>query len=456
MKDLTIDVDTYKQLKRAFMGGFTHANANYSGKLLKDVSSIDFTSSYPTVMVAEQFPMSRFKEVDIPDMDAFDRCRALYAMVFDLKLTGVKCKIKQETYLSESKCITISKPIINNGRVVQADELTTTITDVDFTIMEKVYSWETISLSNVRIARKNYLPKSIIKAILDLYQDKTILKDVKGSEVEYMLSKGMLNSIYGMSVTDIVKDNSIYTDKWEVEPVNVQDEINNYNESKTRFLYYAWGLWVTAYARRNLWLGIIAVGDDYIYSDTDSLKLFNYDDHLPYIQWYNQQIVDKMGLMCDYYKFDKDLLSPKTQDGKTKMLGVWDFEGKYPKFKTLGAKRYIYEDKGKLKITVAGLSKQNGKDYMFDKCDGDINKVFDMFTDELYIPADNTGKMTHTYIDDEMKFKITDHTGKEATVNPLTGVHLGKCDFTLSIAQQYKDFMSKLSTGYIYKGATYQ
>jgi len=82
--------------------------------------------------------------------------------------------------------------------------------------------------------------------------------------------------------------------------------------------------------------------------------------------------------------------------------------------------------------------------------------VFDMFTDELYIPADNTGKMTHTYIDDEMKFKITDHTGKEATVNPLTGVHLGKCDFTLSIAQQYKDFMSKLSTGYIYKGATYQ
>jgi len=456
MKDLTLDVDTYKQLKRAFMGGFTHANANYSGKLLKDVSSIDFTSSYPTVMVAEQFPMSRFKEVDIPDMDAFDRCRALYAMVFDLKLTGVKCKIKQETYLSESKCITILKPIINNGRVVQAAELTTTITDVDFTIMEKVYSWETISLSNVRIARKNYLPKSIIKSILDLYQDKTILKDVKGSEVEYMLSKGMLNSIYGMSVTDIVKDNSIYTDKWEVEPVNVQDEINNYNESKTRFLYYAWGLWVTAYARRNLWLGIIAVGDDYIYSDTDSLKLFNYDDHLPYIQWYNQQIVDKMRLMCDYYKFDKDLLSPKTQDGKTKMLGVWDFEGKYPKFKTLGAKRYIYEDKGKLKITVAGLSKQNGKDYMFDKCDGDINKVFDMFTDELYIPADNTGKMTHTYIDDEMKFKITDHTGKEATVNPLTGVHLGKCDFTLSIAQQYKDFMSKLSTGYIYKGATYQ
>ncbi|WP_442514418.1 hypothetical protein, partial [Pseudomonas promysalinigenes] len=61
MDDLTIDKDTYIQLKRAFMGGFTHANANYSNKVLTDVSSVDFTSSYPSVMISEQFPMSRFK-----------------------------------------------------------------------------------------------------------------------------------------------------------------------------------------------------------------------------------------------------------------------------------------------------------------------------------------------------------------------------------------------------------
>ena len=34
------------------------------------------------------------------------------------------------------------------------------------------------------------------------------------------------------------------------------------------------------------------------------------------------------------------------------------FEGKYTRFKTLGAKRYLYEEDGELYLTVAGLSKE--------------------------------------------------------------------------------------------------
>ncbi|NMA75466.1 MAG: hypothetical protein GX963_15245, partial [Bacteroidales bacterium] len=59
MEDLTLTPEVYKMLVRAFMGGFTHANANYVGKVLEDVTSIDFNSSYPAVMLAEQFPMSK-------------------------------------------------------------------------------------------------------------------------------------------------------------------------------------------------------------------------------------------------------------------------------------------------------------------------------------------------------------------------------------------------------------
>lgn len=452
MNDLTIDAPTYIQLKRAFMGGFTHANANYSGKVLNDVSSIDFTSSYPSVMVAEKFPMSRFRHVQFKSMAELEKYCSIHAVVFDVKLTGVTSKLKQETYLSESKCFNLSGAVLDNGRVVQAESLVTTLTDVDYQILKQVYNWETIAVSNAKFAYKNYLPKSIIKSILDLYQDKTVLKDVEGMEVEYLLSKGMLNSIYGMSVTDIVKDRSIFNGSWGTEPVSIEEEIEKYNTSKNRFLYYAWGLWVTAYARRNLWTGIVAVGDDYVYSDTDSLKLLNYDKHKGYIKWFDDAIISKMNAMCDYYKFDKKLLSPKTKDGKVKTLGIWDFEGTYQQFKTLGAKRYLVNENGKLQLTVAGLSKQNGVKYLIEQAGGDINKVFELFSDNLYVPASKTGKMTHTYIDEPMQFVCEDYQGNSTIIKTLSGVHLESCDFTLSIAEQYRQFLQNLSKGYIYTG----
>lgn len=457
MSDLTLDTPTYIQLKRSFMGGFTHANANYSGQLLNDVTSIDFTSSYPSVMVSEMFPMSRFKSTQVTSLSQLDDMCSKYAVVFDAMFKDVTPNMSQENYISESKCINLKNPVINNGRVSSAEELSTTITEVDYDIMKQSYTWESLSVSNVRFAHKAYLPKPIIASILKLYQGKTELKDVVGSEIEYMHSKGMLNSIYGMCVTDVVKDQATYdNEEWKVEKPNVGETILEYNESKNRFLFYAWGVWVTAYARRNLWTGINAVGDDYIYSDTDSLKMFNYDKHQPYIKWFNAQIVAKMEAMCDEYGFDKTLLKPKTKDGVEKVLGVWDYEGTYPNFKTLGAKRYLVESKGRLALTVAGLSKRNGVDYMLEVSGGDFLKVFELFNDELFIPAEKTGKMTHTYIDQEITLDVVDYLGEKTTVNVLSGIHLEKCEFTLSLSEKYLSFLKQVSQGYIFNGTKYQ
>lgn len=453
MNDLTLDENIYTQLKRAFMGGFTHANSNMVGKVLNDVSSIDFTSSYPYVMVSDKFPMSRFKPYEPKTINDFTKDCDEYAIVFDIKLTGITPKITQENYLSTSKCHELQNPIVNNGRVNSADLLTATLTNVDFKIMAACYNWETISISNAFYAHLGYLPKPIITSILNLYQDKTELKDVEGFEVEYLLSKGMLNSIYGMSVTDVVKDETFYEgDTWYKETPYIPEKIDEYNNSRNRFLYYAWGIWVTAYARLNLWTGILAVKDDYIYSDTDSLKLLNHDKHIPYIEWYNKKAVSKLHAMADYYNIDRNLFAPKTIKGIQKPLGVWDFEGCYSRFKTLGAKRYLVEENEKLTLTVAGLSKQNGVKYMIKKANGDNTKVFEMFDNSLYIPVDETGKMTHTYIDEPQTLKVKDYKGNSKTVHTLSGVHLEPCDFTLSISTQFNDFLKNLSNGYIFKG----
>lgn len=452
MTDLTLDKATYIQLKRAFMGGFTHSNPNHTGKTLENVSSIDLTSSYPTVMLADKFPMSRAKELKITKVEELKKAMSLYCLVFDLKLEGLRNTLKYESYISESKCFKMVKPVINNGRVYDAEMIQTTITDVDFNIIEKVYEWDKISIANVRGFVKAYLPKSIIESILNLYQDKTTLKGVEGKEVEYLLSKGMLNSVYGMCVTDVVKDEHVFNDTWGIERVDVDEKIDEYNKSKNRFLFYPWGIWVTAYARRNLWTAILNIGDDYIYSDTDSIKMLNFDSHKEYVEKYNKHIGKKLADMMEHYKLNVELLAPKTIQGKAKPLGIWEFEGNYSHFKTLGAKRYLVKENGEFHLTVAGLSKKNGINHMVNICGGDTEQVFNIFNDDLYIPANKTGKMTHTYIDTEKEMFVVDYDGVQERVLTLSGIHLEPCDFTLSISEQYDQFLRAISSGYIFTG----
>ena len=255
-----------------------------------------------------------------------------------------------------------------------------------------------------------------------------------------------------MTVTDVVKNEITYDEEWGIETVSTEEEIEKYNTKKSRFLFYPWGVWVTAYARRNLWLGILSFKEDYIYSDTDSIKFFNYKEHIDFINGYNKMVIDKQLKTLNYYNLNPNLLSPKTVKGESKPLGVWDFEGYYTRFKTLGAKRYLVEEEGNLYLTVAGLSKMNGINYMIEQCNNDFTKVFDMFTDDLKIPKENTGKNTHTYIDNEITEMITDYQGNVENITSLSGVHLEPTGFSLSISDYFVKFYTMLQNGYTIKG----
>lgn len=458
MQELNLNTDEYLMLKRCFMGGFTHASMLYSGELLTDVASIDFTSSYPYVMLSEKFPMSKPVKVKPTKEDFLHWVNSDdVGLMFVARFKGLQSKLSFETYLSESKCSVLENPIINNGRVFKADTVETTITDIDFKIMYQCYTWESIEIANVYKFYMQYLPKAILLAIIELYENKTTLKDVSGKEVEYLLSKGMLNSVYGMCVTDIVRDKISYEDEWNIEKFTdemMSEQIGKYNESSNRFLYYPWGVWVTAYARKNLWNGIIEMGTDYVYSDTDSVKFLNYENHIDYITRYNEDVERKLKKMCEFRQIEFERLKPKNIKGVEKMIGVWDYDGTYTHFKTLGAKRYLVRSQkdGKLHLTVAGLSKQNGVEYMLRVCNNDYMKVFDSFNDDLYIPANETGKNTHTYIDESITATITDYQNNTVEITALSGVHLSPCEFTLSISKQYNKFLRDLRNGYLFTG----
>lgn len=456
MQKMTLTKEVYLALKRAFQGGFTHANAFYSGSEIDNVSSFDFTSSYPYVMIAFKYPMRSAFKIDSKNIKGYKDLKYYveeFNCLMDIRLKNVVSKSLfgeiKDNFISVSKCMELKNPVIDNGRIVTADEFIITITEVDFWIICQAYKFK-FEILNFYVFEKNYLPSNFIKAILKLYADKTELKGVEGKEIEYLRSKGMLNSCYGMSVTDIVRNSSVYDNyenDWIKDEKNIEDEIEKYNVKKDRFLFYAWGVWVTAYARYNLFNAILQLKNDYVYSDTDSVKFINLNKNQYIFDNYNKSVKEKLLQVSRELNIPIEQFKPKTIKGVKKMLGVFDYEGTFKKFKTLGAKRYMYlDDKNELHITVAGLSKKASK-YLIEKYG--IKKAFTMFRKGMIIPAEYAGRMTHIYLDGkdengvdfEYTGVVTDYNGVACEYREKSAIHLEKASFELSIAEEYENFI---------------
>ena len=446
---LRLTPEEYNLLRRAFQGGYTHASIRWINKIIRGViDSFDFTSSYPYVLISEMYPVSSGRLVNVTSLDALNYYLDKYCCVFDIEFTDLQPKVLNESYIPVYKCTELEGEITNNGRLYGADKCALAITNVDFDIIKQCYTWSGIKVNNFMIYQKGYLPKEIIDSILTLYENKTMLKGVAGKEEEYQHSKALLNAIYGMFCMAIDKD--VYTfdnvKGWYKDPCDLNKAINKYNKSKQRFSFYPWALFCTAYARRNLWSGILAFGDDYIYSDTDSIKCVNASDHLDYINRYNTMVKDKLSAMCNHYNFDISRCKPKTVKGIEKIIGVWDWETKgesYTAFKTLGAKRYMYEQYEDIHITIAGVGKKKGSEYLssFEN----FTDPFNLFSEGLTFPANATGKLTHYYIDDYIDFTMCDYLGNIKECRALSGVYLEPTEYNLSIDSAYKDFILKMN-----------
>lgn len=448
---LTITEDVYLACKRALQGGFVHSNPNYTGTVVSNAYGIDLSSAYSAVMVSEKFPMSKAEDIDVTSIDELRELSKRYCLLFDIEFGNLRSKIDYDNYISSSKCWELENPVLNNGRIFSADKVGTTITEVDFQIIEQVYEWDWVGIANVKKFIKGYLPKPIIESILQLYTDKTQLKGVIGKEVEYSNSKSMLNSISGMMITDIVRENLCYEEEWNVVPSQPYSQLEQYNMSNKRFLYYPWGVWVTAYNRKNLWDTILELKDDYLYSDTDGIKFINVEKHKDYITLYNENITRKLETCLKRYGLDLKLLSPVTIEGNVKRLGVWEYENEYKRFKTLGAKRYIVELKdGTIQTTIAGLPKKNGLDYITHN--RTVGEVFDFFSDDMVVPAGKSGKITHTYIDTPKSISVTDFLNNTVNMEVPSGIYLEECEFNMSVSENYNEFLLNLRKGFIKSG----
>lgn len=446
---LTLTEDVYKMAKRAYRGGFTHANAFKNGKILEHVGSYDFTSSYPAVMLVETYPMSKGREV--PEAE-YENALKKYHCIFDVEFHGLRSTDMNERILSFSKCWVCKDYVLDNGRIYKAGYCCTTMTEIEYQCLNMFYKCDSVKIHKMYAFDKARLPEYMLTAILDYFTRKTTLKGVEGHEAEYMHSKQELNSMYGMSVTDICNDEIIYDgNEWSTLKADIEACLGEYNNKPTRYLYYMWGIYVTAYAARNLFNGIKAVGNDYIYSDTDSIKFENPENHREYFEAYNRVIRAKNISVATHLNLPIESVEPKSSKGKPSYIGAWDDEGIYDRFKTLGAKRYITDKNGKISITIAGVNKATGAKWLVDKYG---SHAMEKFSQELCFPSKAydekggeycpSGKLTHTYIDQEIKGKMVDYQGNIANYHEKSFCHLEATTYELDLGLQYMEFLNGL------------
>ena len=426
--------ELYSILTKAFIGGYTHANIYKSMRVLDNVGSYDFTSSYPAQMLHNKYPMSPFKEVKSEFFQHFIGKTDEYALLVLVIFKNLQAK-SQHTYLSVHKSIKIGNHVADNGRILSCDLCTYWLTEKDLEIVKMFYSGS-IAIEKMYVSKKGYLPKFIIDSVVDFYKLKN---DYKKQVKEYektnhpdkeligrylMNSKNMLNSLFGMMCTRTDGDEIVWDGKeWDTE-------LSDYEFRKGDFLVFQWGVWVTANARSALMQGVHDIGNDVCYCDTDSIKLLNPEKYTDYFHSKNLEIREKVKKACEYFNLDYN---------SVEKIGEWDFEGVYKQFKTLGAKKYCTDNS----VTVSGISKQA----FMNECERRGCSTFDLLKNGTVIEPQYTHKTTMLSF---WKNEITEYKyiidDVEHTIPIGNYVHASEAPFSISITPNYKKLFNDLLT----------
>lgn len=456
-----------------FRGGYTHANIWYVCCKWDNTIGVDFTSSYPAVMLQKYFPMTPFTPCDctcngkqITDTKLKEKCMIITADIDN---------IERKTYHaieSQHKLIKYRNAKFDNGRLYAAEKIRVCLTELDYEIYEKFYKWEKITVVESHCAERGKLPNYVLKPLKHYYTMKNKLKkEGKDNTIEYKNAKARLNAFYGCCVTRLnfteykynqdepfVTDDgkTVNTGEWyEIESKKTYEKMIS-----KQLLSPFWGIWVTAHARANLLRCVYSLDNNtqcnnVLYCDTDSIYFDDTSENRAIIAAYNAEI----------RKYNNQFLPEE-------FAGIGEFtwidsdkktgEPIHYEFETLGAKRYIKFYNDHAEITVAGMRKNSYERKLMQtfatensyavyseyetetgekkkRVAGYVDKkeLFDLFTDNFILACDDSDKLASAYACDEYSETVIDEFGNTEIMHEKSGVALVPIPFSIKMNDVY-------------------
>ena len=399
-----LNADSYLFCRGAYSGGYTHNNRNMRERVIKPsdygmkyLKHRDFRSHYPTQMRIHDQPLGKPQiYYDITDASSrllnpdisIDEILSLSPRFTTITALAInKCTLKDKNFpmpiMQKSKLhfeeneVHLFKVWADNGRV-------RTITCKDpnkycilyvfnqtLELLQKQYNIDGIICKVYRIQNKP-LPKCISDVIDDLFRSKSDLKykvkeceekfgtfaeETYNAKAELMLSKSLLNAIYGCCCFDPVRDNydidyekndPVFVTNRTDTPEEIQKALDDYYKSRNNFLPYPLGCAITEWAKYELFEYAEIIGfENILYCDTDSIFYLSNDEIEKRVEVLNAK---------------KQKTAPYVVDSKGKRIyyNVFEEEPDLLAFKGLHSKCYgvVAKDKNgdpELQLTVAGV-----------------------------------------------------------------------------------------------------
>lgn len=430
MRGATMCPEEYRILKAASCAGICEPNVRRVGEIILDPIYSDRKSAYPAHIVYDYVPIGRGKYTKEPAMDRVRAISQKRCFVGVFRFRNIRARNLPAYYLREKYCTAICDPV--NMECVRkylkrADEVTVSLTELDLACVDECYLYDNVECLEIVTYLRGQIPSMIKKYVLLWFRG----KESAGTKEDRRVMKEMLNSIFGIMVMDPLREAYVYNiqdAEWD-EPAapDIEEGIEAYNKSNSRFTCYPWGIWIAAQCRRTEWQAWLELSPWFIYGDTDSVYLSS--DGWAYIRTYFEEqnakmyqraleVSKQLGVGIEFFKPFGVL------------LGTWQIEETISRFCMTGQKQYITESKaGELKVVIAGINPELSGTYIKRKYGGN---AVEAFRSVEYYPArwrdketgqifSATGRRICFHFDKEFSGEIIDALGERQQVCTPSG-----------------------------------
>ena len=326
--DYSIDSD----IRKSYKGGFTYLNDVYKEKEVGCGLVLDKNSMYPAKMKNEYLPFGD---------PLFFEGRYENDSLYKLYIQCFSCSFELKEGMIPSLQIKNNPAFVPNEYVKssEGDIVTLYLTNIDLDLFFEHYNVNNITWHN---GWKFKALKGLFNEYIDYWTERKINAKKENNKVLYIISKLMLNSLYGkFGLNPKVRGKYPYLNEEGIIKYKLG------NEEIRNSIYVALASFITSYARYDIIETSQAIKDYtinkygkdyYIYSDTDSIHMLDMDEK-------------ELSQFVDIDNF---------------RLGAWKIESKFTRGKYLRQKCYIEEFDDELNVTIAGMPKKLAKYVNFD------------------------------------------------------------------------------------------